>query len=231
MLGYTFISLVCIFLVWGALRVFVFTLGFHEDYAIRLLTSSSASFDDKVVILTGSPLITATKKAIEGLKTFTTRIGIGEPLVVEVPPSVNEGISTILKVFSYDAEYVLGLSGGTGYLIVFTLIALVLSGRNAKIYIHPEGSNVPEILIDKYVLTTLRRLPTEAELRVLNEIVKTPGITDEEIAIIIGRKVKTVRNIVTELNKSGLIIKRGRRGGIYPTEWGKVIALINELKN
>jgi len=213
------------------LRVFIFTLGFHEDHAIRLLTSSGASIDDKVVILTESPLITATKKAIEGLKAFTTKAGIGEPLVVKVPPSVNEGISTILKVFSYDAEYVLGLLGGTEYLIVFTLIALVLSGRNAKIYVYPEGSNTPEILIDKYVLTTLRRLPTEAELKVLNEIVKAPGITDEEIATIIGRKVKSVRNIVTELNRLGLIIKRGRRGGIYPTEWGKVIALINELRN
>jgi len=213
------------------LRVFVFTLGFHEDHAIRLLTSSGASFDDRVVVLTGSPLVTATKKAIEGLRAFTLRMGIGEPVVIEVPPSFNEGISTILRVFSDNAEYVLGLSGGMGYLIVFTLIALVLSGRNAKIYIYPEGGDVPEILIDKYVLTTLRKLPTEAELRVLNEIVKAPGITDEEIAVIIGRKVKTVRNIVSELNKSGLIIKRGRRGGIYPTEWGKVIALINELKN
>ncbi len=213
------------------MRVFVFTLGFHEDHAIRLLTSSGASFDDRVVVLTGSPLVTATKKAIEGLRAFTLRMGIGEPVVIEVPPSFNEGISTILRVFSDNAEYVLGLSGGMGYLIVFTLIALVLSGRNAKIYIYPEGGDVPEILIDKYVLTTLRKLPTEAELRVLNEIVKAPGITDEEIAVIIGRKVKTVRNIVSELNKSGLIIKRGRRGGIYPTEWGKVIALINELKN
>jgi len=206
-------------------------LGFHEDHAIRLLTSSGASFDDRVVVLTGSPLVTATKKAIEGLRAFTLRMGIGEPVVIEVPPSFNEGISTILRVFSDNAEYVLGLSGGMGYLIVFTLIALVLSGRNAKIYIYPEGGDVPEILIDKYVLTTLRKLPTEAELRVLNEIVKAPGITDEEIAVIIGKKVKTVRNIVSELNKSGLIIKRGRRGGIYPTEWGKVIALINELKN
>ena len=213
------------------MRVFVFTLGFHEDHAIRLLTSSGASFDDRVVVLTGSPLVTATKKAIEGLRAFTLRMGIGEPVVIEVPPSFNEGISTILRVFSDNAEYVLGLSGGMGYLIVFTLIALVLSGRNAKIYIYPEGGDVPEILIDKYVLTTLRKLPTEAELRVLNEIVKAPGITDEEIAVIIGKKVKTVRNIVSELNKSGLIIKRGRRGGIYPTEWGKVIALINELKN
>ena len=231
MLGYTFIYLVCIFLIWGALRVYVFTLGFHEDHAIRLLTSSGASFDDKVVVLTESPLITATKKAIRNLKVFTTKMGIGEPLVVKVPPSLNEGISTLLEVFSYDAEYILGLLGGTGYLIVFTLIALVLSGKNAKIYIYPEASNIPEILIDKYVLNTLRRLPTETELMVLNEIVKAPGITDEEIAVIIGKKVKTVRNIVTELNKSGLIIKRGRRGGIYPTEWGKVIALINELKN
>ena len=160
------------------MRVFVFTLGFHEDHAIRLLTSSGASFDDRVVVLTGSPLVTATKKAIEGLRAFTLRMGIGEPVVIEVPPSFNEGISTILRVFSDNAEYVLGLSGGMGYLIVFTLIALVLSGRNAKIYIYPEGGDVPEILIDKYVLTTLRKLPTEAELRVLNEIVKAPGITD-----------------------------------------------------
>ena len=151
--------------------------------------------------------------------------GIGEPLVVEVPPSVNEGISTILKVFSYDAEYVLGLSGGTGYLIVFTLIALVLSGRNALMHLCIESSELSEgILIPKPLIKVLQNPLKEGEVRVLQEIVKNPGISDEELAYVIGKKLKTIKSIIASLRNLGLVIRKGRRRGIYSTELGKVIA-------
>jgi len=126
-------------------------------------------------------------------------------------------------VFDEDAEYVLGLSGGMRYLIVSTLVALILSGRSATI-IYPEGGEVPEVTIPKVVVGTLRKLPTEAELRVLKEVAASPGITDEEVAERIGRRVKTVKNVVSELAKSGLVVRRGRRSGLYPTEWGALIA-------
>ena len=126
-------------------------------------------------------------------------------------------------MFDEDAEYVLGLLGGMRYLIVFTLVALILSGRSATI-IYPEGGEVPEVTIPKVVVGTLRKLPTEAELRVLKEVAASPGITDEEVAERIGRKVKTVKNVVSELAKSGLVVRKGRRGGLYPTEWGALIA-------
>ena len=158
------------------------------------------------------------------MRSYTLRVGLGEPELVEVSPTLAEGIESILKVFNEDAEYVLGLSGGMRYLIVFTLVALVLSGRSATIWIYPESGEAPEVTIPKDVVRSLRKLPTEAELRVLKEVAASPGITDEEVAGRIGRKVKTVKNVVSELAKSGLVVRRGRRGGLYPTEWGVLIA-------
>lgn len=200
------------------------TLGFHEDHAIRLLTTSSATRDDKVFVLTGKPVVPAARRAFEGLRSYMLRVGIGEPELVEVPPNLAEGVEAVLKVFSHDVEYVLGLSGGMRYLIVFTLIALVLSGRSATIWIYPEGGEVPEVVVPKDVVASLRRLPTGAELRILKEVANSPGITDEEVAEKVGRKVKTVKNVVSELVKSGLVIRKGRKGGLYPTEWGLLIA-------
>jgi len=206
------------------LRVFVITLGFHEDHAIRLLTSSGAASDDRVVILTAKPVVPAVRRAYEGLRAFAMRVGIGDPEIVEVPPELALGVESILNVFECANELVLGLSGGMRYLIVFTLVALVLSGKTATIHIYPEGGDVPEVTIPKDVVASLRRLPTEAELRILKEVTASPGITDEEVAEKIGRKVKTVKNVVSELVKAGLVVRRGRRGGLYPTEWGALIA-------
>lgn len=206
------------------MRVFVITLGFHEDHAIRLLTSSGAASDDRVVVLTAKPVVPAVRRAYEGLRAFAMRVGVGEPEIVEVPPELAEGVESILKVFEGAGELVLGLSGGMRYLIVFTLVALVLSGKPATIHIYPEGGEVPEVVIPKDAVASLRRLPTDAELRILKEVVSNPGITDEEVAERIERKVKTVKNVVSELVKSGLIVRKGRRGGLYPTEWGALIA-------
>ena len=213
----------------GSLRVFVFTIGFHEDHAIRLLTTSGAGPDDIVVVLTASPIIAGTRRAIEGLRAFTLRIGVNNINVIEVPPTI-DGIIKVVKVFcNAKVEYILGLSGGMRYLVVYTLLALMLTGRTARIHIYPEGGEGPEIVLDRYVLNSIINPPTESEIRILNIVYDNPGIVDEDIAEVIGRKPKTVKNIVAELSKKGLVARRGRKGGIYPTEWGRVIAEVSRL--
>ena len=206
------------------MRSFVVTLGFHEDHVVRLLTSSGATRDDRVFVLTAKPAVPAVFRAFEGLRAYTLRAGIGEPRLVEVPPDLVSGVEAVLEVFRGGGEYVLELSGGMRYLLIYTLIALLMSGREAQIHIYPEGGAAPEITIPRAVIGTLRKPPTEAELAVLREVAKSPGITDEEIAQVLNKKVKTVKNTLTALTRKGLAVRRGRRGGIYPTKWGELIA-------
>ena len=80
-------------------RVFVITLGYHEDHAIRLLTVCSVSKDDEVIALTAKPVVPAVRRAFDSLRTYLLRLGLKEPKLVEVPTDVIEGLSTIAEVF------------------------------------------------------------------------------------------------------------------------------------
>ncbi len=205
-------------------RAFIVTLGYHEDHVIRLLTVCSASKDDEVVVLTAKPLVPAVRRAFNSLRTFMLRLGLKEPKLVEVPMEVLEGLEVIANVLKDpNKEYVLSLSGGMRYLIIYALIALVALGRVATIYIYPEGGEEPEIVIPKNLIKVLHRLPSESELRVLREVMKSPGISVEELSLIIGRSVKTIRNLVSELSRYGLVVRRGRGGGVYLSRLGEFV--------
>ena len=205
------------------MRTFVITLGFHEDHAIRVLTSHAATDTDSVVVLTSKPVVPAVRRAFDGLRSYTLRVGIGEPKLIEVPPDPNEGIKEIIKVIRDAQNIILDLSGGMRHLIVFTLLALMLSGKEATILLYPEGGTEPEIIVPKDVIRVIQKPPTDSELRVIKEVGANPGITDEELAVLLNRKVKTIKNIVSELSKKGLILRKGRRGGLYLSKWGEVV--------
>lgn len=205
-------------------RVFVITLGYHEDHAIRLLTVCSVSKDDEVIALTAKPVVPAVRRAFDSLRTYLLRLGLKEPKLVEVPTDVIEGLSTIAEVFQDGSkEYVLSLSGGMRYLVIYTLITLVVLGRVATIYIYPEGGEAPEIVIPKNLIKVLRRLPSEAELRILREVMKSPGISVEDLSLSIGRSVKTIRNLISDLSRAGLVVRRGRGGGVFLSKLGEFI--------
>ncbi|HDN76052.1 MAG TPA: CRISPR locus-related DNA-binding protein [Acidilobales archaeon] len=207
------------------MRVFVFALGAHEDHAIKILSSSGVTTEDKVVVLVTKPISPEVRKAYNSLKEFTSKMGVKKLELIEVPSDLSQGILSIVNAFSDNSEYIVGISEDAGYLVILTFIALILSGRNALMHLCIESSELSEgILIPKPLIKVLQNPLKEGEVRVLQEIVKNPGISDEELAYVIGKKLKTIKSIIASLRNLGLVIRKGRRRGIYSTELGKVIA-------
>ena len=209
------------------MRVFVLILGFHEDHAIRVLTEFGAIKEDNILVFTAKPAVPAVRRAFEGLRSYALRAGLKEPKIVEVPQNFYEGISVILEAleeFNIETEHVFELSGGMRYLLIYLLLALILSRRKGWIVIYPEGGEEKEIVIPKQVLELTVNPPGKAELNVLKQAISAPGTSVEEISLQLGKSVKTIQNIVSMLVKEGLVIRKGRRGGIYPTKLGELVS-------
>jgi len=65
-------------------RSFVFTLGFHEDFAIRRLASKAARRGEPILVLTAKPAVGAVQKAFNSLREFCLRVGLEEPRLAEL---------------------------------------------------------------------------------------------------------------------------------------------------
>jgi CRISPR locus-related DNA-binding protein len=206
-------------------RRFIISLGFHEDRAIRRLMVSSASKDDEVFAVTASA-VPAVVKAFESLAGFCKRVGLPEPKLVEVPPRLYEGVVAFAELIQGSpGPVILDLSGGMRYLAVLGVLALFLTGRKASIYIQPESEGdeiaVPESVVG-LAYTPLQNL----ELAVLRAVSERGGLTADELAGSLGRSPKTAANAVARLQKLGLVVRRGRTGGIYTTEVGKLALVL-----
>ncbi len=59
---------------------------------------------------------------------------------------------------------------------------------------------------------------------IICEVMLNPGIIVEELSKRLKMKEKTLKNRLGELRGEGLIARRGRRGGVYLTPWGEVLA-------
>lgn len=55
---------------------------------------------------------------------------------------------------------------------------------------------------------------TLEELAIINELIKNPGITQKELALIIGKSERTIKTRTVEMQKKGLISREnGKRNG------------------
>ncbi len=202
-------------------RRFIVSLGFHEDRAIRRLMESSASRDDEVFVVTAST-VPAVVAAFNSLAGFCRRVGLPEPKLVEVPPRLYEGVAVLAELIgSSPGPVVLDLSGGMRYLAVLGVLALFLTGRRATVYVQPESEG-EELVIPESVVNLAYEPLQELELSVLRLVAEREGITVEGVAELTGRSPKTVANAVSRLQKLGLVARRGRAGGVYLTEVGRL---------
>ncbi|GAY25378.1 CRISPR locus-related DNA-binding protein [Desulfurococcaceae archaeon AG1] len=89
----------------------------------------------------------------------------------------------------------------------------------------------PEDIISSALDTiqTLEEL-TEEKRRILETIVRNPGITPPQLARIMRKSEKTIANHITELKKQNLVITRGKTNNIHPTKLGTIIAKIIKQK-
>lgn len=204
-------------------RLFVVTLGFHEDHVMRRLVSDKAVRSDRVILVTASPVAAATQRAYESLIAACSRMSLPRPELVEVPADPYGGLKTLLSLMIGEDELVVDLSGGMRYLSVYVLLALLLMRRRSRIYLQPESGEVSEVLIPETVIEVFFNPPKPVELELLRLIGSNEGLTTRDLSRFSGRAEKTVMNIVSSLSKRGLILRRGRRGGVFLTSAGRLV--------
>jgi len=211
-------------------RRFIVTLGFHEDRAIRRLMESSASRDDEIFAVTAST-VPAVLAAFNSLAGFCRRVGLPEPKLVEVPPRLYEGVAVLAELIGGSpGPVVLDLSGGMRYIAVLGILALFLTGRRATVYVQPEAEG-EELVVPESVISLAYEPLQDLELSVLKVIAEHEGSTVEEVAEVFGRSPKTVANAFSRLQKLGLVARRGRAGGVYLTEVGKLALKLVGVKS
>jgi len=210
-------------------RSFVFTLGFHEDFVIRRLSNLAARGGEEIVLFTGSPIVSGTRRAHASLIDYCTKVGLSTPQLVELPLSDSSlAVSKARHVVGGLPEPIIAdLSGGMRAVVIAVLIALFTSGKVFELFVSPESGEAEELWIPAGVARALSSLSSEKR-EILSFIARNEYCDAEAIAHRLGRSSKTVRNHLSELKKMGLVASQGRRGGLKLTSWGKAILGIYE---
>jgi len=214
-------------------RLFVFTLGFHEDFAIRRLTSSAAGRSDAVLCATIRPVASATFRAYNNLVSFASVSGVRVLRLLDVDPgdpasAVASIMSEVLNVGGVK-NVIFDVSGGSrGVTTPAVLAALLLPslGYNVDIYVSSDGGDVWEARIPSSFLKLLTLNVSQQKLEMLRVLRENQGLTAEEIAAKLRLHEKTVKNKLAELSREDLIARRGRGDGVYLTQWGNLVAFI-----
>jgi CRISPR locus-related DNA-binding protein len=207
-------------------RLFIITLGFHEDHVIRRLMNDKAVEDDRVILITASPVATATQRAYESLVTLCNKMRLPRPELVGVACNPYDGLRVLLNLMSGEDDIILDLSGGMRYLAVYALIALLLTrrrGRIGRIYLQPESGEVSEVVIPETLIEVFLNPPKPAEIELLKLLKGSEGISVRDLARLSNKAEKTVMNLVSELSRRGLVVRRGRGGGIFLTNVGRLV--------
>ncbi|MCS7099436.1 MAG: CRISPR-associated CARF protein Csa3 [Sulfolobales archaeon] len=204
-------------------RVFIVSLGFHEDVVMRMFVSRSITEKDRVYLITGSKA-QQVASAYDSLVALCRKMKLPDPELVEIPMDLFGGVSRIVEILKRaDEEIVVDLSGGMRYLLVFALVALFLSGRSATIYVRPESGEDIEIKVPRQVLEIARNPPRGIHVEILRAVRDSEGISAKDLSRVLGKSAKTIANCLTELGRLGLISRRGRGGGVYLTELGRLV--------
>lgn len=206
-----------------SMKTYLFTLGLHEDFAIRRLVSTNASKDDDIVILIKSPISAGIKRALNALNAVTLKMGLKDPVVreVEISESIFQVVRKIGEILNgLKDPLVVDVSGGESKaLMLGVILSLVIYKRIGRIYVEEDEDFYFSV---EEFRTAVEGIGSETEV-VLNNVVEAPGIKLEELAEKTGKKLKTVMNEVGLLKKKRLVYQKGRGEGVYPTTLGIVV--------
>lgn len=201
-------------------RLFVAPLGYHEDFVLRSLVEFRAGTGDVVYVVTCTPVVGAVKKAFDVLVALAGKQGFPQPNLVELDCGDFYGsVKRLRELFAanLEKEVVFCAGGGLRFLTLAILIALFALKKPFVIHYEPEG-NVKGFTVKQEFSVNLYQELNEAEKRILKQVMSKPGVSVREIAQALKLREKTVRNVITRLKKRGLVVKRGRREGVEPTE-------------
>ncbi len=205
-------------------RLFAFTLGYHENFAIRRLMEHHASNRDLMLGFTLKPAAGATLNAWENLRAFASRLGVEARGLIELDcMNMAEASATVKsRIESLEGRIIADLTGGARCVVIAVLLGLLASSAEGEAWIQIEGGEGGEDRIPLKILRVLREGVSEAKRRILAVIKDNPGIRPIEIAGELGLTQKTVQNNLSELKRLGLVSQKGRGGGLYVTSWGRL---------
>ncbi|MEM4717796.1 MAG: CRISPR-associated CARF protein Csa3 [Desulfurococcaceae archaeon] len=201
-------------------RVFISPLGFHEDFLLRSLVEFKAVNRDIVYTVTCSPLIGGVKRAFDSLIALSSKQGFPTPQLVELDCSnFYESIRRLREILGKHLEdtVIFCAGGGLRFLTLVVLISLFFLRKPFTLHYEPE-TGVNEFTIKPEFFHNIFEDLDQAERKTLNIVIKNPGANIREISKTLNIKEKTARNIVTRLKKRGLVVKKGRKEGVEPTE-------------
>ncbi|MGC8573774.1 MAG: CRISPR-associated CARF protein Csa3 [Caldisphaera sp.] len=220
------------------MRLFVFPIGFHEDFAIRTLNKFSASKEDKIIAITLSPAVNATKNAFNSLTLNAQRIGISDINLIEIDSTdFSKVVMTIIKKFNElnikPEQIIIDTSGGLRIFdlaLFFSGFLLSLKGFKSTLIIQPESANYETTSLDLRELLNILRLDVSS-IEIINQIDVNEGSTIEELSGKLNVADKTIRNKISELKKLNLIMQKGRGQGIYLTDLGLLVKELNKVQS
>lgn len=206
-------------------RTFLFILGYHEDYIIRRLHRNHASRPDTIALISQTPLTGALRRSYLNLEAYLVKIGLGSPKLIQVRlTDMDEVIPAISRELGkLPQPIILDLTGGDRLLATITLLVLLAARRQVEIYVQPETGEPLEVRIPHQIIKLTYNPLTEEKKKILQTIIENPGITVEELARIHSKTWKTMKNYVNQLKRNELVVQKGRRATLYPTQWARIV--------
>ncbi len=208
----------------ATIRAVLIALGYGDGKSvIDRLISTGVSSDDKVLIAIPKPVEVGVARAVDDVKSFMRSRGLGEPTLIEIPQDPIEGISQVIDVLDKlrTSELLIDLSLGSSYLATYIILALLMVGHSASIFIKFRNDN--EVIIPPLIFRITLDALSRPLYELLELIISKPGMTYEEITLRTGLKERVVRTLISELDRLGLVYRRGRAAGIYPSKWAQLI--------
>ena len=214
-----------------ARRLFIATLGFHENFIIRTLNSSAAQAGEGLLPVSLKPSVSGVISAYNNLKSIASRLGVRVYELLELDPDPPKGIvkftdTVINKIGSGNYNFIIAdLTGGPRIIgiIVYTSLILLSTRINVEVRMQSDVGGGWDARIDGRFLKLLRT-PMGERSKVLRYIALNPGCTISDIASALGVSPKTAANYTASLKKLGLVVQKGRGRGLYLSEWGYVLA-------
>ena len=205
------------------MKSYVFTMGVHEDFAIRRLVSTNATREDDVVCLFKSPMTNGNKRALNALNAVMSKMGLREAVAREVRVSggILDVVDEVTGVLNdLKDPLVVDVSGGESKAVmVGVVLSLAINGRAGRVYVEEDEEYYFSV---EDFRTAVEGVKGEA-LALLINVVAQPGIRYLELAEKTGKKLKTVMNSVGALKKKRLVYQKGRGEGVYPTKLGVIV--------
>jgi len=221
-------------------RLFVFTLGFTESFALRRFNALSAGYGDGFICFTVRPVVSSVVNAYQTLVAYAGKLNVSSFGLIDVDASdvpgavysIVDGVVRVLRSGGFDVV-VFDVSGGMRLLVVSATLSAIMLSRfvNVIFYVSGEGGEYVEFKLDSkdFNVVSLPQVSSE-DLKILGLLVESEGLGVEGIAGRLGLSGKTVANRLAFLQRMGLVYRRGRGGGVYLTGWGKLTRLIEELR-